>query len=615
LEEITMGHRKKGGSVPLDHNLYIVILSLFVCFLFALVSIEWTQKRSEEQKTPHRFLLLGSVTMGIALWATHFMGMLSIQSPIPMYYDLQTMLLAFAAGIIFSYVSFYLLQYNVQKLPKKLWAPVITFSSGLILVHGIGLLSMNVHMPLQTDLPLILLSVSFAFLFSWIGFRILLLQAFKFRLIIASLSLTSGVSLMHYIGEMALVGGTPTFNWHNEFPLTNINILSTLLVLGATIIVLVLYILEQLDQKKIVQQRIELLESEHRYNSLFDLNPEGVFVIGPDRYFIKANKSIETITGYTFEELQKIPYTNLLKENQVQNSLNFLKRVMEGDTVKHPLTIYHKDGHEVELEITSLPYSLNNTITAVIGIAKDMTSINEAQDYKEKAQTLAYVGELAAGLAHEVRNPLTSIKGFAQLFLSQNSLDDKDHFLGIMLRETERINFIISQLMILAKPHMIIQKEHDLNQILKRSFKFLDDDADFHSTTFQFDLPGNPIFFKCEENLMTQLFLNIFKNALEAIPSWGTISVSLKLDSENIHISIQDDGLGIPDHIKPMLGQPFYTTKEGNPGLGLLICYQIVQHHGGKMSIESQEGCGTTVSLTFPINIPIQEKVLESSGV
>jgi two-component system, sporulation sensor kinase E len=162
---------------------------------------------------------------------------------------------------------------------------------------------------------------------------------------------------------------------------------------------------------------------------------------------------------------------------------------------------------------------------------------------------------------------------------------------------------------------MIIQKEHDLNQVLKRSFKFLDDEADFHTTTFQLDLPENPVLFKCEENLMTQLFLNILKNALEAIPSWGTISVSLKQDSENIHVSIQDDGPGIPDHIKPMLGQPFYTTKESNPGLGLLICYQIAQHHGGTMNIESYEGCGTTVSLTFPINVETQEKILETSGV
>jgi two-component system, sporulation sensor kinase E len=599
----------------LDHNLYIVILSLFVCFLFALVSIEWAQKRSEGQNTPQRLLILGSVTMGIAVWATHFMGMLSIQSPVSMSYDILTILISFGVGIIFSYVTFYLLKDNVQKLPKKIWGPVISFGFGLIFVHSIGLLSMHVHMPLQRDLPLILLFASTAFLFYWIGFRILIIKEFKFRMILTSFSLSSGVSLMHYSGEMAFVGGTPTFNWHNEFPLTNINILATLLVLSATIIVLFLFIVEQLGQKKIAKQRIELLESEHRYNALFDLNPEGVFVIGPDRNFIKANKSIETITGYTFEELKKIPYTHLLKETQVQTSLNFLTRVMNGETVKHPLTIYHKDGHEVELEITSLPYSIKNTITAVIGIAKDMTSIHEAQDFKEKAQTLAYVGELASGLAHEIRNPLTSIKGFAQLFLSEDPSDDKNHFLEIMLRETKRINFIISQLMILAKPHMIIQKEHDLNELLKRSLKFLDDDADFHTTTFQLDLPENPVFFKCEENLMTQLFLNLLKNALEAIPTWGTISVSLNRNSENIHISIQDDGSGIPDHIKPMLGQPFYTTKEGNPGLGLLICHQIVQHHDGKMNIESQEGCGTAVSLTFPINLPTQEKVLETSGV
>ncbi|RZT21561.1 ATP-binding protein [Fictibacillus sp. BK138] len=599
----------------MDHNLYIVILSLFVCFLFALVSIEWAQRRSEEQKMQQRFLILGSVTMGIAVWATHFMGMLSIQSPVTMYYDLQTMLLAFAAGILFSYVSFYLLQYNVQKLPKKIWAPVIIFGFGLILVHSIGLLSMHVHMPLQTDLPLILLSFSSAFFFSWVGFRILLLQAFKFRLIIASLSLTSGVSLMHYIGEMALVGGTPTFNWHNEFPLTNINILSTLLVLGATSIVLILYILEQLDQKKIVQQRIELLESEHRYNSLFDLNPEGVFVIGPDQNFIKANKSIESITGYSFEELQKMPYTNLLKENQIENSLNFLKRVMEGETVKHPLTIHHKDGHEVELEITSLPYSIKNTITAVIGIAKDMTAVKESHEYKQRAQTLTYVGELAAGLAHEIRNPLTSIKGFAQLFKSQDETNEKDHFLGIMLRETERINFIISQLMILARPHMIIKKDHDLNALINRSLKFMDDEGDFHTTTFQLNLPDQPVDFHCEENLMTQLFLNVLKNSLEAIPSWGTITVTLTQSDETIQISMKDDGPGIPEDILPMLGQPFYTTKDSNPGLGLMICYQIVENHGGKIHIESKEGSGTTVSMEFPNNVARGEaKELEMTG-
>jgi two-component system, sporulation sensor kinase E len=600
----------------LDHNLYIVVLSLFVCFLFSLISIEWAQRNSGEHKTPQRFLIIGSVTMGLALWATHYMGMLSIQSPVPFAYDLLTMISAFIAGVVFSYVSFYLFQYTLQKQQKKLLTPVITFVFGIISVHTIGVLSMHIHMPLQTDPVLIFLSVGTAFLFSWIGFQILQMDAFKFRMILTSLSLTSGVCLMHYIGEMAFVGSTPTFNWHNEFPLTNINILTTLLVLGATIIVLILYILEQLDQKKIVQQRIDLLESEHRYNSLFDLNPEGVFVIGPDRNFIKANHSIETITGYSFEELQKMPYTNLLKETDVEISLAFLKRVMQGETVKHPLTIYHKDGHEVELEITSIPYSIKNTITAVIGIAKDMTAINEAQNFKQRAQTLSYVGELAAGLAHEIRNPLTSIKGFAQLFKSQDASNEKDHFLGIMLRETERINFIISQLMILAKPHMIIKHEHNLIDVINCSIKYLNDDIDSRTPTFNLDLPTKPVYFKCEGNLMTQLFLNVLKNALEATPSWGTISVSLQQGDNAVQIIIKDDGHGISDNILPLIGQPFYTTKEGNPGLGLLICYQIVEYHGGKMNIESKEGSGTTVSIEFPANVANKEaELLETSLV
>jgi two-component system, sporulation sensor kinase E len=310
-----------------------------------------------------------------------------------------------------------------------------------------------------------------------------------------------------------------------------------------------------------------------------------------------------------------MPYTNLLKESEVELSLAFLKRVMQGETIKHPLTIYHKSGHEVELEITSIPYSIKNNITAVIGIAKDMTAIKESQELKQRAQTLAYVGELAAGLAHEIRNPLTSIKGFAQLLNSQNDTNDTGHFLGIMLREAERINFIISQLMILARPHMIIKKDHDLNALIKRSLKFMDDEGDFHTTAFQLNLPNQPVFFHCEENLMTQLFLNVFKNSLEAIPSWGTVTVTLTYSEESIHITIKDDGPGIAEDLLPMLGQPFYTTKESNPGLGLMICYQIVENHGGKIHIESKESSGTTVTMEFPKNVARGEtRILEMSG-
>jgi two-component system, sporulation sensor kinase E len=185
-----------------------------------------------------------------------------------------------------------------------------------------------------------------------------------------------------------------------------------------------------------------------------------------------------------------------------------------------------------------------------------------------------------------------------------------------MLRETERINFIISQLMILAKPHMIIKHEHNLIDVINCSIKYLNDEIDSRIPTFNLDLPTKPVYFKCEGNLMTQLFLNVLKNALEATSSMGTISVSLQQGDNALQIIIKDDGHGIPDNILPLIGQPFYTTKEGNPGLGLLICYQIVENHGGKMNIESKEGCGTTVSIEFPVNVANKEaELLETSLV
>jgi two-component system, sporulation sensor kinase E len=586
----------------MNHNLYIVLLSIFVCFIFALVSFEWIHRKNEQQTTPQRFLVLGSITMAIAVWALHYMGMLSIQSPVAFIYDVTTMSVALVIGFIFSYSTFILFSaYHLQQ--KKTWAVTLCFGSGLIFVHIIGLLSMHNHPTGNLNIVYILLAMATTYLFTWLAVKVLYTDSLIFKKSLASLNITIGVTLLHYIGEVALIGVNPSFNWHNSFPITNINILATLLVLGATIVVLILYLLEVLDQKKITQQRIELLESQHRYNSLFELNPEGVFVVGPDHHFIKVNPSLESITGYTFKELQEMPYTELLKEDEKNGSLEYLKRVLHGETVKHPLTIFHKDGHEVELEIISIPYYIHNAIIGVIGIAKDMTAINEAQDFKQKAQTLAYVGELAAGLAHEIRNPLTSIRGFSQLFKSQYESDENEQFVDIMLRESERINFIISQLMILARPHMIIKQKNDLNELLKRSLKFLDHTSDIQDIHFKINKPDKPVYFICEENLFTQLFLNLIKNAVEAMPEGGIITVDIQQDTELINILIHDEGPGIPECIMPMIGQPFYTTKEGNPGLGLLICHHIVQHHGGKMDIESKEGCGTTVSLSLPMNV------------
>jgi two-component system, sporulation sensor kinase E len=127
------------------------------------------------------------------------MGMLSIQSPVTVYYDLPTMIVAFGVGSIFSYASFFLLNYNAQKQKKKLWSPVFTYGCGLILVHTIGVVSMHLHMQFQTNPLLLVASIVSAFLFTWFGFQAFLAKKFKFRMILASLSFTTGVSLMHYV--------------------------------------------------------------------------------------------------------------------------------------------------------------------------------------------------------------------------------------------------------------------------------------------------------------------------------------------------------------------------------------------------------------------------------
>ena len=205
---------------------------------------------------------------------------------------------------------------------------------------------------------------------------------------------------------------------------------------------------------------------------------------------------------------------------------------------------------------------------------------------------------MAAGIAHEVRNPLTAIKGFIQLIKEQS---DKSTYLDIIQSEIDRIEFILSELLLLAKPHDLEFEEEDLKTLIENVQTLINTQAILNNIRIEIinDCPNLTI--KCNKNQLKQVFINFLKNSIESIENGGLITIEIKQHNINqIQILFKDTGTGIPQHLLKRIGEPFFTTKENGTGLGIMISKQIIENHKGSVHINSDEK-GTIIEVILPL--------------
>ncbi|MBL0385194.1 GAF domain-containing protein [Tumebacillus sp. ITR2] len=225
----------------------------------------------------------------------------------------------------------------------------------------------------------------------------------------------------------------------------------------------------------------------------------------------------------------------------------------------------------------------------------------QSEELLQKKDKLALVGQLAAGVAHEIRNPLASITGFVQL-MQEGVINSR--YLEIMKSELDRIELIISEFLVLAKPQAVRFAPCDLSQLLQNVVVLIESQATLNNVRIVTDLSPNLPRILGKENQLKQLFINIFKNAIEAMTHAPDavlhigVQPSERQDALSIHIT--DNGCGISPDRLAKLGEPFYTTKEKGTGLGMMVSYKIVADHQGNIEIFSEQGQGTRVTVTFP---------------
>lgn len=229
----------------------------------------------------------------------------------------------------------------------------------------------------------------------------------------------------------------------------------------------------------------------------------------------------------------------------------------------------------------------------------DITEQKQSEELLRKSDKLKIVGELAAGVAHEIRNPLTSIRGFVQLLKLKQLKED---YLDIMLSELDRIEFIISEFLVLAKPQVVNFQPRKIQPIIEHTIKLIETQAIIQNVQIHKAIDENIPEVQCEENQIKQVIVNILKNAVESMPNGGNITIEASRENNNYAlIKIADEGCGIPQNRLKKIGEPFYTTKEKGTGLGLMVSYRIIESHGGSIRVESEEGKGTIFIIKLPL--------------
>ncbi|WP_096200478.1 protoglobin domain-containing protein [Bacillus sp. FJAT-45350] len=217
-----------------------------------------------------------------------------------------------------------------------------------------------------------------------------------------------------------------------------------------------------------------------------------------------------------------------------------------------------------------------------------------------KAEKLSVVGQLAAGFAHEIRNPLTTLKGFTQYFKAE-AKEKHLPIYDLLLSELDRLESITNEFMIVAKPQKNNYKDADVKQILVQVLSLLNPQALMNNIQFIIQTEKEIPIISCNENQLKQVFINLLKNAMEAMPDGGDILLQMETcEKKVILIKVIDSGIGISKECISKIGEPFYSLKEKGTGLGLMVTYKIIEAHNGKVEFFSQPNKGTTVTITLP---------------
>ncbi len=307
------------------------------------------------------------------------------------------------------------------------------------------------------------------------------------------------------------------------------------------------------------------------------------------------------ITGYTLSDVLGRRIFDLLRLPPAFEAS--LAGTVEGSH-RLDLPFTRPDERQIDLGLNAAPLNTPGGQAGFLFVFQDVTETKRLQRKSAVQERLAAVGEMAAGIAHEVRNPLASMSGSIQILRQELPLNaEQGQLMDIVLRESERLNETIKSFLAYARPQRSATKRFDVRRAVNETALLLrhsPESAEGHH--IEVDVPSTPVWFEADEGQIRQVVWNLATNGIRAMPDGGNLVVGVQLEEPcSVALRVRDEGVGIPpDELDSML-QPFHGTFTQGTGLGLAIVHRIVSDHGGDLQVTSAPGAGTTVCVRFPV--------------
>lgn len=577
------------GSVAFMPTFFL-LLALLISILASYTMFNFIGNLKRKNGTFRQFWLAGGAfVFGVGMWAKHFVTTLGFNEPL--YFD-WFMLVALMLVIFFSLMGFVMLTFQgVLRFRVLLGSSILAFGVAFMsYFSGLG------HPIERLSIDLGYFILSFLVLFTGTYLSILISEStHHLRKISASVLLGCSVVVVQLLAKSALNIEYQDAAYQNSDKLNqDINLLAIIVGIGALLILISTLITWYIDK------RLNLMDE--RYRLLVENSLDTIAILKGDRWgFVNAAGLQMFEANIASELLGTSIYTFLPAEDHhlVRERLHNLVITGSGKPLEQDwITL---KGNVLHTEIVETMTTLDNE-PAIQVIIRDISERKKNEELLINSEKLYVAGQLAAGIAHEIRNPLTSLKGFLQLIASGRK--NSSTYYDIMNSELDRIEEIVSELLMLSKPQVYELAYQDIRVMMRDTVTLLETQAILHNIAIEAEYGTDPLWIYGVENQIKQVFINVIKNAIEAMIDGGAIKVKLSRENDGVYVRIHDEGPGIDQGQLAKMGQPFYTTKEKGTGLGLMVSYKIVDNHQGKIHVNSEIGKGTIFEIMLPFRYP-----------
>ncbi len=330
--------------------------------------------------------------------------------------------------------------------------------------------------------------------------------------------------------------------------------------------------------------------------------PIGLVAVNGEGRIASCNQVAESVLRLSSSEI-----TGKRADETLPDPLCFLLDEVAGEkrVVEREIACPLRGGATVPLDVSvSLLAGDDGTSWGHIILFRDLTEVRHLKKEIERSRRLASLGRLAAGVAHEIRNPLSSIKGFATYFRDRYRENPEDRSTAtVMIKEVDRLNRVISQLLEFARPINIKKRPVPIRTVIRHGLKMIEKQAEARDIKIETELSPETREVPLDPDRFNQVLLNLCLNAMEAMEEGGTLSIELHPDTDSgrVKMTVSDTGRGIAKHDLVHIFDPYFTTRQSGTGLGLAIVHKIIESHGGEVRVESEVGKGTRVSILLPV--------------